>query len=110
MEFSRQGYWSELPFPSPGDLPDPGIETGSPALQVNSLPSEPPVTVWITINTCRKFLKTWEYQIMLPGCCETCMQVRKQQLELAMEQQTGSKLEKEYDKAVYCHPVYLTSM
>ena len=47
---------------------------------------------------------------MLPGCCETCMQVRKQQLELAMEQQTGSKLEKEYDKAVYCHPVYLTSM
>ena len=47
---------------------------------------------------------------MLPACCETCMQVKKQQLESAMEQQTGSKLEKEYDKAVYCHPVYLTSM
>ena len=39
-----------------------------------------------------------------------CMQVRKQQLELDMEQQTGSKQEKEYIKAVYCHPVYLTSM
>ena len=38
------------------------------------------------------------------------MQVRKQQLELDMEQQTGSKLEKEYIKAVYCHPAYLTHM
>ena len=41
-EFSRQEYWSGLPFPSPGDLPDPRIETGSPALQADSLPSEPP--------------------------------------------------------------------
>ena len=41
---------------------------------------------------------------------EICMQVRKQQLELDMEQQTGSKQEKEYVKAVYCHPAYLTSM
>ena len=39
---SRQEYWSGLPFPSPGDLPDPGIEPGSPALQADSLPSEPP--------------------------------------------------------------------
>ena len=39
-----------------------------------------------------------------------CMQVRKQQLELDMKQQTGSKQEKEYVKAVYCHPVYLTYM
>ena len=42
MEFSRQGYWNGLPFPSPGDLPDPGIEPGSPALQADTLPSEPP--------------------------------------------------------------------
>ena len=42
MEFSRQGYWSGLPFPSPGDLSDPGIEPGSPALQVDALLSEPP--------------------------------------------------------------------
>ena len=40
MEFSRQEYWSGLPFPSPGDIPDPGIEPGSPALQVEALPSE----------------------------------------------------------------------
>ena len=42
MGFSRQGYWSELPFPSPGDLSDPGIKPGSPALQADALPSEPP--------------------------------------------------------------------
>ena len=41
MEFSRQEYWSGLPFPSPGDLPDPGIEPGSPTLQADTLPSEP---------------------------------------------------------------------
>ena len=42
MAFSRQGYSSGLPFPSPGDLPDPGIEAGSPALRADILPSEPP--------------------------------------------------------------------
>ena len=42
MQFSRQEYWSGLPFPSPGDLPNPGIKTMSPALQADSLPSEPP--------------------------------------------------------------------
>ena len=42
MEFSRQEYWSGLPFPFPGDLPDPGDEPGFPALQTDSLPSEPP--------------------------------------------------------------------
>ena len=42
MEFSGQEYWSGLPFPPPGDLSDPGIEPGSPALQTDSSPSEPP--------------------------------------------------------------------
>ena len=42
MEFSRREYWSGLPFPSLGDLPNPGIEPGSPALQADALPSEPP--------------------------------------------------------------------
>ena len=42
MGFSRQEYWSGLPFPSPGDLPDPGVEPGSPALQADALSSEPP--------------------------------------------------------------------
>ena len=42
MEFSTQEYWSRLPFPSPGNLPDPGIEPRSPVLQADTLPSEPP--------------------------------------------------------------------
>ena len=45
MGFSRQEYWTELPFPSPGDLPDPGIEPRSPALQADALTSEPPKEV-----------------------------------------------------------------
>ena len=46
MGFSRQEYWSGLPFPSPEDLPDPGIEPESPVLQADSLPSELQGTVW----------------------------------------------------------------
>ena len=57
-----------------------------------------------------KFLKRWEYQTTWPVSWEICMQVKKQQLELNMEQQTGSKSGKEYVKAVYCYPVYLTYM
>ena len=67
------------------------------------------LTVWITINYGR-FFKTWKYQTTFPASHETCMQVKKQQLEPNMKQQTGSKLGKEGIKAVYCHPVYLTSM
>ena len=64
-----------------------------------------PLTVWITTN-CGKFFKRWE-------CLLTCLlrkllQVKKQQLEPDMEKWTGSKLGKEYVKAVYCHPDYLT--
>ena len=68
-----------------------------------------PLTVWITTN-CGKFCKRWEYPTSWPAFWEICMQIKKQQLELDMEQQTGSKLGKEYIKAVYCHPAYLTSM
>ena len=57
-----------------------------------------------------KFLKRWEYQTTWPASWEICMQVKKQQLELDMEQQTGSKSGKEYIKAVYCHPASLTYM
>ena len=67
------------------------------------------LTVWITIN-CKQFWKRWEYHTTWPTSWETYMQVRKQKLELDMEQQTGSKYEKEYVKAVYCHPAYLTYM
>ena len=68
-----------------------------------------PLIVWITIN-CGIFLKRWEYQTTLPASSETCMQVKKQQTESDMEQQTGSKLGNGYIKAVYCHPAYLTYM
>ena len=50
----------------------------------------------------------WEYQTTWPASWETCMQIRKQQLELDMEQQTDSILGNEYVKADYCHPAYLT--
>ena len=52
----------------------------------------------------KKFWKRWEYQTTLPASWEMCMQVKKQQLELDMKQQTSSKSGKEYVKAVYCHP------
>ena len=56
-----------------------------------------------------KFLKEIN-QTTLPASWETCMQVKKQQLELDMKQQTDSKLGNKYVKAVYCHPAYLTHM
>ena len=56
-----------------------------------------------------KFFKRWQYQTTLPASWEICMQVKKQQLELNMEQ-TGSKSGKEYVKAIYCHAAYLTYM
>ena len=68
-----------------------------------------PLTVWITTNT-GKFWKRWEYQTTWPASWEICIQIRKQQLGLYMEQQTGSKSGKKYIKAVYCHLVYLTYM
>ena len=68
-----------------------------------------PLTVWITIN-CGEFQKRWKYQTTWPASWEICMQVRKRQLELDMEQQTGSKSGKEYVKAVYCPPAYLIYM
>ena len=51
MDFSRQEYWSGLPFPSPGDLPNPGIQPGSPSLQADALPSEPPGKQEVLITT-----------------------------------------------------------
>ena len=68
-----------------------------------------PLTVWITTN-CGKFFKSWGYQTALPASYKICLQVKKQQLEPDMEQQTSSKSGKANIKAVYCHPAYLTSM
>ena len=72
-----------------------------------SLTIPKPLTVWITTNW--KILK--EMGITDPSASwEICMQIKKQQLELDIQQQTGSKLGKDYVKAVYCHPTYLTYM
>ena len=69
-----------------------------------SLTALEPLTVWIKTN-CGIFLKRWEYQTTLLASWETCMLDKKQQLELNLEQWTGSKLGKEY-----CHPAFLTYM
>ena len=61
-----------------------------------------PLTVWVTTN-CGKFWKRWEYQTT---SWETRMLIKKQQLKLDMGQWNGSKLGKEYVKAVYCHPAF----
>ena len=61
-------------------------------------------------NKLWKILQEMEYQTTSPASWEICVQVKKQQLELDMEQQTGSKSGKEYIKAVYCYPAYLTYM
>ena len=70
---------------------------------------------WLCYSLClcgsqktEKFFKRWESQTTLPASWEICMQVKKQQLELGMEEWTCSKLGKEYIKAVYCHLAYLT--
>ena len=77
--FFRQEYWSGLPCPPPGDLPNPGIEPRSPTLQADSVLSEPPGKPTRQKN-------------------KTCQKA------------TYSKLGKEYVKALYCHPAYLTYM
>ena len=61
-------------------------------------------------TNCGKFLKRWDYQTTLPASWEICMKVKKQQLELDMEQWSCSILGKDHVKAVYCHVAYLTYM
>ena len=68
-----------------------------------------PLTVWIMTN-CGKFFRRWEYQPTWPASWEICIQIKKEQLELDMEQQTGSKSGTVYVKAVYCYAAYLTYM
>ena len=70
VEFSRQKYWSGLPFPSPEDLSDPQIKLGSPALQADSLPSEPPGNTKKKKQSlnCKKKMMTPECQACDPDC------------------------------------------
>ena len=68
-----------------------------------------PLTMWIMTN-CGNLLERWEYQTIIAVYWETCMQAKKQQLEPCMEQLIGSRLRKEYNMAVCCHPVSVTYM
>ena len=65
---------------------------------------------YVDHTNCGKFLKRSEYQTTWTASWEICMQVKKQQLELDLKQQTDSKSGKEYNKVIYCHPAYLTSL
>ena len=72
---------------------------------------EPEIKLPTSVGSLKKqFWKRWEYQTTRLASWEICMQVKKQQLELDMEQWTVSRLGKEYVKAIYCHPAYLTYM
>ena len=80
MGFSRQEYWSGLPFPSPGDFPDPGIEPGSPALEADTLTSEPPgkesydqpkhifKSRDITLSTKVRLVQAMVFPLVMYGC------------------------------------------
>ena len=84
MEFSRQEYWSELPLPFPGDLPDAGIKLMSPALQVDSLPSEPsgkPLLyhIYISIYIYRYIILS-NFKLRYAGCMLVTLVLFKQLL------------------------------
>ena len=119
MQWRRPGFnswvrnipWRKERLPTPVYSPWGHQESGM-TEQISlsaSLTMVKTLTVWITTN-CGKFLKRWEYQTNKPSSCKTCSQVKKQQLELDMEQWTGSKVGKGYIKAIYFHPAYLTSV
>ena len=78
----------EIKLPTSAESSKKRSSRKTPVFALLTMPK--PLTVWITIN-CGKFWKRWEYQTTWPASWETCMQVRKQQFELDMEQQTGSK-------------------
>ena len=61
LVFSRQEYWAGFPFPSPGDLPDPGIEPGSPALQADSLPTELRGKPSVVQSSYKQYISEWVY-------------------------------------------------
>ena len=81
MGFSRQEYWSGLPFPSPGDLPDSGIEPGSPAFQEDTLASEPPgkpifvLIVSLFFDFCLVLFVSYEFGLLSVICPHTLLSI-----------------------------------
>ena len=122
MGFSRQEYWSGLPFPSPGDLPDPGIKPASPvspALAGGFLTTEPPArdahcegykqvlahpSVLFSMNADDRF------HVLLPLGFPPSLTFPPNSDCFWAPMFFGISHLKEYVKAVYCHPAYLTSM
>ena len=105
----RKAEEPEIKLPTP--VGSSKKQESSRKISISALLTMPkPLTVWVITN-CGKFFKRWDYQTTIPASWENCMQVKKQQLEPDMEQQTGYKLGKEYVKAVLdVHPAYLTCM
>ena len=103
LGFSRQEYWSGLPLPSL-------IEKAREFQKISTSASLTTVKPLCGSQQTGKFLKRWEDQTILPVSWETCMWVKKQQLESCMEQLIGSRLRKVYNRVVSCHPVFLFYM
>ena len=101
MGFPRQEYWSELPFPSPGDLPDPGIEPRSPTLQADALPTEPPGKLKGPVNVQDKpqyvvFPPSLCTDMVFGACLKTC--VPETTLEETQMQDLISRLNHTWDR------------
>ena len=105
----RHGWATSLSLSLSSDHEEKKETPGKKTLISASLTMLKPLTLWIITN-CGKLLKKWEYQTTLPVSWETFIQFKKQQLEPDTEQLTGWKLGKQYIKAAYCHPAYLTYM
>ena len=83
MGFSGQEYWSGLPFPSPGDLPDPGIEPRTPALQADTLPSKPAGNPHLTIRQITGKGQSTKRLTSAPQSCQDCQKQRKSEKHTA---------------------------
>ena len=90
MEFSKQEYWSGLPFPSPGDLPNSGMEPGSPALQADALQSEPPGKPRVNINSLNPQAETLAGPCGAPGHKSLSTGLHSPSLTLPEFQRAGS--------------------
>ena len=113
MAFSRHEYWSGLKEPEIKLSTSVGSSKKQDSSRKNiyfCFMDYAKVFDCVDHNKLWKLLREMGKQTTWPASWEICMQVRKQQLELDMEQQTSSKSGKKYVKAVYCHPVYLTYM